>query len=35
MHVDNAAPRPVPVQTRIPRLYNVDVFDTPANWNEQ
>lgn len=32
MHVDNAAPKPVPVQTRIPRLYSVEVFDTPANW---
>jgi hypothetical protein len=31
MHVDRAAPRPVPVQMRMPRLYSVDVFETPAN----
>ena len=31
-HVERAAPIPVPVQIRIPRLYSVDVFDTPANW---
>ena len=31
MHVERAAPSPVPVQTRIPRLYSVDVFETPAN----
>ena len=31
MHVDRAAPRPVPVQIRMPRLYSVDVFETPAN----
>jgi hypothetical protein len=30
--VDSAAPRPVPVHNRIPLLYSVDVFDTPANW---
>jgi hypothetical protein len=29
--VDSAAPSPVPVHMRIPRLYNVDVFETPAN----
>ena len=34
-HVDSAAPRPVPVQTRIPRLYKYDVFETPANWNRE
>jgi len=31
MQVDRAAPRPVPVHIRMPRLYSVDVFDTPAN----
>lgn len=31
-HVESAAPRPVPVHTRIPRLYSVEVFDTPANY---
>lgn len=31
-HVERAAPIPVPVQIRIPRLYSVDVFETPANW---
>lgn len=31
-HVESAAPRPVPVQTRIPRLYKVDVCDTPENY---
>lgn len=33
MHVDKAAPIPVPVQIRIPRLYNFDVFETPANYS--
>lgn len=32
MQVDNAAPMPVPVHIRTPRLYNVEVFETPANW---
>ena len=32
MQVDSAAPIPVPVQIRIPRLYRVEVLDTPANW---
>lgn len=31
MHVESAAPMPVPVQIRIPRLYKVEVLDTPAN----
>lgn len=31
MHVDNAAPIPVPVQIRMPRLYSDEVFETPAN----
>ena len=31
MHVESAAPMPVPVQMRMPRLYRVDVLDTPAN----
>ena len=31
-HVERAAPRPVPVQTRMPRLYMYDVLDTPANY---
>ena len=35
MHVDNAAPIPVPVQIRIPRLYKVDVFETPANCGQR
>ena len=30
--VDNAAPMPVPVHIRTPRLYSVEVFETPANW---
>lgn len=29
--MESAAPIPVPVQIRIPRLYRVDVFETPAN----
>jgi hypothetical protein len=32
MQVDNAAPMPVPVHIRMPRLYSVEVFETPANW---
>jgi len=32
MHVDRAAPIPVPVHIRIPRLNSVEVLDTPANW---
>ena len=32
MQVDNAAPIPVPVHIRMPRLYSVEVFETPANW---
>ena len=32
MHVANAAPIPVPVQIRIPRLYSLDVFETPASY---
>ena len=32
MQVDNAAPMPVPVHIRTPRLYSVEVFETPANW---
>lgn len=35
MHVERAAPRPVPVQIRIPRLYSVEVLETPANWTER
>lgn len=31
-HVERAAPIPVPVQIRIPRLYRVEVLETPANW---
>lgn len=31
MHVERAAPMPVPVQIRIPRLYRVEVFEMPAN----
>lgn len=31
-HVESAAPIPVPVQMRMPRLYRVDVFETPANY---
>lgn len=30
MHVDNAAPIPVPVQIRIPRLNMADACPTPA-----
>lgn len=30
--MDRAAPIPVPVHIRIPRLYSVEVLDTPANW---
>jgi hypothetical protein len=33
MHVESAAPIPVPVHMRTPRLYRVDVLETPANWN--
>lgn len=29
-HVDSEAPSPVPVHTLIPRLYNVEVLETPA-----
>ena len=32
MQDESAAPIPVPVQIRIPRLYRVEVLDTPANW---
>lgn len=32
MQVDRAAPIPVPVHIRMPRLYSVEVFDTPANY---
>lgn len=32
IHVERAAPSPVPVQTRMPRLYSDDVCETPANW---
>ena len=35
MHVDSAAQIPVPVQTRMPRLYSVLVFETPANWVQE
>jgi len=31
MQVDKAAPIPVPVQIRIPRLYSLDEFETPAS----
>lgn len=33
MHVARAAPIPVPVQIRMPRLYSFDVFETPASWS--
>lgn len=35
--LESAAPSPVPVQTRIPRLYILVVFETPANlsWRVQ
>ena len=29
--VDKAEPMPVPVHIRTPRLYSVEVFETPAN----
>lgn len=32
MHVESAAPSPVPVHTRMPLWYNVEEFDTPANY---
>jgi hypothetical protein len=35
MHVDNAAPIPVPVQILIPRRYSFEVLDTPANFTKQ
>jgi len=31
MQVDKAAPIPVPVQIRIPRLYSLDELETPAS----
>lgn len=30
--MERAAPIPVPVHMRMPRLYRVDVLETPANW---
>lgn len=30
--MERAAPIPVPVHMRMPRLYSVDVLETPANW---
>jgi len=34
-HVERAAPIPVPVQKRTPRLYSVEVLDTPANFKHK
>jgi hypothetical protein len=31
-HVESAAPIPVPVHTRMPLLYSVEEFETPANY---
>ena len=33
MQVDNAAPMPVPVQMRMPRLNMADAWPTPADFN--
>ena len=30
--VASAAPMPVPVHIRMPRLYSEEVFEIPANW---
>ena len=32
IHVESAAPSPVPVHTRMPLWYSVEEFETPANY---